>query len=92
MVYELINFSQPIGQVVAEGSKTLTGSVSATLILILFFLIIICMAFGIALEYLSVLVIPYCIAVAAYYNDLLLPLMVIIIFLAMIITKNFIFR
>lgn len=86
------NATGVISDIIESGSNTVTGSVIATLFFILLFLIILCLMFGIPLEFIAVILLPICISVGAYYSDFFKPLIVFLIYLAMILSKNWIFK
>ena len=92
MVFEFINQSGTVGTILQSGTETLTGSMTATLLFILLFLVVMAMSFGVPLEFISVIILPFCISVGAYYSNFLLPVVMIIIFVASIIAKNWLFR
>lgn len=87
-----INITETIGVIVAAGTKNLTGDIGATLFLIFLFLIVVALMFQIPLEFLSVIILPMCISIAAYYSNFMIPLIVIIIYVASLIAKNWLFR
>lgn len=87
-----INETGIIGSVINAGSQNLTGSVVASLLLILIFLLVMAMMFGIPLEYTAILVLPLCLGMGAYYSDFMIPIVVILIFIASLITKNWLFK
>jgi hypothetical protein len=87
-----LNTTGAIGQIITGGTTNITGTVVGTLIFILIFLMAICILFGIPLEFSSVLVFPYILAVGAFYGQFMLPLVLLTIFLTIIIGKNFMFR
>jgi len=89
---DLINWSQSIGQIISAGASNLTGSVESALILIVIFIIVIGLMFNIPLEFLSIFILPLCITVAAFYGSMLTVVVLIVIYLTAIITKNWIFR
>lgn len=87
-----INQTGLIGTILDGGTQNATGSMVATLLLILLFLIVICFMFGIPLEFIAVVLLPICITMASYYSDFFKPLIVFLIYLAMILCKNWIFK
>ncbi len=87
-----LNITESIGVIVEHGTHNVTGSLFVTLFLILIILVAICMMFGIPLEFISILILPYCISCAAHYGNFIAPVSIIIIYVATIITKNWIFR
>jgi hypothetical protein len=92
MVYQFINQTESIGRIIEAGSSGVTGSVVATIFCIMIFLFVVSIMFGIPLEFFMVLILPFCIACAAFYGAFLLPIVVIVFYVAMIIAKNFLFR
>lgn len=76
----------------AAGTENMTGSIVATLLFILMVFFVIGMMFGIALELMGVLLLPMMIACAAYYNTMMTPLIVILIYLSALISKHWLFR
>ena len=89
---DFINASNSIGQIINASAVNLTGAVSASLIMILIILVVIALMFAIPLEFLSVIILPFVIAVGAYYNDFITPLIIILIYIATLIAKNWLFR
>ena len=89
---DFINLTGSIGQIITHGTINITGNLVATLLLVLTFLIIVCIMFNIPLEFASVLLIPFCISVGAYYSSFMGPLIVIFIYVSTLIAKNWIFR
>lgn len=87
-----INTTETIGQIISNGTVNLTGTISATLFFILIILVVLCMMFGIPLEFLSIIILPFVIAVGAFYNTFMIPLIVILLYVAMIVAKNWLFR
>lgn len=92
MAFEFINQTDVIGTIMSSGTETLTGSMVATLFFVLLVLILIAFMFGIPLEFMAVLILPFCIAVAAFYSNFLIAVIVILILVASIIAKNWIFK
>jgi hypothetical protein len=89
---DFINASGTIGMIISSGTNTLTGSVVATMFFILLFLITMALMFGIPLEFLVVLILPFCIGVASYYSNFMLPVVIILLYVSMIIAKNWLFK
>jgi len=87
-----INESGIIAQIMQSGTHTITGSMYLTIFIVLIFLIIICMMFSIPLEFLSIIILPFCISIMAYYSNFIAPVGVILIYLTTIITKNWLFK
>ena len=87
-----MNNTETIGVIINTGSSTLTGSIMASIFLLLIFLIVVSLMFGIPLEFLAIIVLPFCLSVGAYYSDFMIPIIVIIVYLSMLIAKNWLFR
>ena len=81
-----------IANIINTGTTTLTGDIIATLLLVFAFIIIIALMFGIPLEFIAVLILPLSLVLGAYYSIFWLPVFIIIVFVASIITKNWLFR
>jgi hypothetical protein len=87
-----INQTETIGIILGQANTTTTGSLFATLLLILIFLLALCLLFRISFEWASILLLPLMITYASYYSNLYAPLGITLIYLSMILTKNFIFK
>lgn len=90
----MLNESGIIGQILRSGTINLTGTIALTMALIVVILFTFCMLFNIPIEFTLVILLPMILASLAVYNTGILMglLIVFILFLAIIITKNFIFR
>jgi len=89
---QFINTTDIIGSILDAGTQNATGSLMATLLFILLFLVVICLMFGIPLEFISIIILPLCLSCASYYSDFFKPLIVILIYVSMIIAKNWLFK
>lgn len=87
-----INQTGIIGTILDAGTQNATGSMVATLLFILFFLVVIAFMFGIPLEFISIIILPLCLSMGAYYSDFFRPLIVILIYVSMILAKNWLFK
>ena len=87
-----VNASETIGMILSSGTIGITGNIVATLFLILIVLMALAMIFSIPLEFMAVLILPFCISVAAFYGNFMVPVVLILIFLSMIIAKTWIFK
>lgn len=92
MPYEFINQTGVIGTILQAGTESLTGSISVSLIMIFLFLLAIAFMFQIPLEYTSIIMLPISLSVGAFYSNILVPLITILIYLSMIIAKNWLFK
>ena len=88
----LYNSSSFIGLIIDSGTSSLTGDLQLTLFLIFIFLMVIGLMFNLPIEYLAIVIIPITLTMAVYYSIFWIPLLIIIIYVATIITKNWIFR
>ena len=88
----LFNATGEIGTILIAGTNNITGNMVVTLLLILIIMIAFCLMFGIELEFISVLLLPLCISMGSYYNELMAPIIVILIYVSTIIAKNWLFR
>ena len=87
-----INESGEIASILMRGTTTLTGNLTATLLLFLIILFVLCIMFTIPLEFAAVIILPFCISVAAYYSEFVGPVVTIIVYLSTILAKNWLFR
>lgn len=87
-----INWTETLGVMMAQANTYTTGSMVASLLIILIMILAVCFMFGIPIEYTIVIVFPYLLATSAYYHDLVGPLIVGILYSAMLITKLWIFK
>lgn len=91
-IMPFINKTDTMGVILDAGTQNATGDLMVTLLFILLFLIAICLMFSIPLEFIAVIILPICLASASYYSDFFKPLIVIIIYVSMIIAKNWLFK
>ena len=92
MAFAFINTTGTIGTIMQSGTSTLTGTMVATLLFILIFLVVMALMFGIPLEFMAVVILPFCIGVSSYYTNFLLQTIVILLYVSMIIAKNWLFK
>ena len=91
-ITDFINTSTTIGQIMLAGSQNVTGSDVGTFAAVVIFLIAMALMFQIPLEFLVVIILPLCIGVSAYYSNFIIAVVVIIIYVASLIAKNWLFR
>jgi hypothetical protein len=84
-----INSSQTLGIILAQGTATTTGSLFLSLFVLLAFFLAMALMFQIKLEYTAILILPLLLAYMAFYRDWIAVGTVILIYLAIIFTKNF---
>ena len=87
-----INTTETIGVIIGQGTTSLTGSIVASLLLMLVILMAIALMFGIEFEFTAVIFLPLCIGMGAYYSNIMGPIIVILIYVSSIIAKNWLFR
>lgn len=87
-----INVTEPIGQILSAGTIGVTGDILGTLYVLLMFVIVIALMFGIPMEFLSLLILPLCISIAAFYGNFFIPVVIILIYISMLVAKNWLFR
>lgn len=87
-----INQSSAIGLILESGTKTMTGSMAMTLIIILLFMMALCMLFMIPLEFGGIFILPYITACSAYYGVFWVPAIMFVIYFAGILARHFFFR
>jgi len=92
VVNYIVNQTGSLGVILSAGTLSLTGSMVATLFLILMFLIAIAMMFRIPLEIIALLVLPFCLGVGAYYSNFMIVIVGILAFLSMMLAKNWLFK
>jgi hypothetical protein len=92
MVYAFINATGAIGRIVEAGSTGVTGSVVATIFVILLVFFAISIMFSIPLEFFAVIILPFCISCTAFYSNFILPIIVIVFYVGFLLAKNFLFR
>lgn len=87
-----INQSQILGRIIGEATAQSTGSIFLTLLFIMLFFVAIALLFGIRLEYTVIIVMPLLLSYATYYSEFVGLLLVVLIYMAIILTKNFIVK
>lgn len=87
-----MNVTETIGVVMNSATTTTTGSLFAALLIVLLLLVAMAIMFRIPLEFIAILVLPYNIACASHYSNFIAPMGAILIYLSIILTKNFIFK
>jgi hypothetical protein len=85
----LFNTTGTIGVILQSGAENVAGSMVGVLYMILFLLIVACIVFGIPLLWIAVIVIPFCLSAASYYSDFIMPLALVLIYLAGALTQHF---
>jgi hypothetical protein len=88
----MLNETGVIGLILNRATESITGSMEMTILLVFLFILVISIMFSIPIEYLIFLVIPFCMVCIIYYSIFWLPLLIMFIYVATIITKNWIWR
>ena len=87
-----INTSDIIGEIMVRGTSSITGSAIASLFFVFMVLLLVCIMFGIPFEFTAIFILPFTLALAAYYSAFLIPLVVIFFYVAYIVAKNWLFK
>lgn len=87
-----LNVTETIGVLLGTASSTTTGSLFMTLLVLLIILVAVCIFFGIQMEYIAIILLPYLLAVAGEYQNFVAPLGILLIYLATIVTKVWLFK
>jgi hypothetical protein len=87
-----INTTETIGIILGSASTTTTGSLFGALLLVMIILIAMAFMFNIPLEFTAVLFLPLVLGCMAFYSQFLATGGVFLIYVSIIITKNFIFK
>lgn len=88
-----MNCTQSIGLIVQQASLNVSGSLFLTLGMVLILLIAACILFRIPLEFTAVIIIPLVLVYMAYDpTHFIIVGVALFFYLALIFTKNFIFR
>jgi len=87
-----INNTETLGIIIGTATATTTGSLFITLLMVLIMLMAIAILFVIKLEYLSLIILPLMLTYMAYYSDYIATGLVMLIYIALIMTKHFIIK
>ena len=87
-----INMTESIGIILGSASSTTIGSMFMALFLVMVGLFAIAMLFGIPLELTSIIMFPYILVCATYYNEFMGVLVFSIFYFTFLFVKRFIFR
>lgn len=87
-----LNCTEPIGIIIGQATTYTTGSIFLTLLFIMLFLIAVATLFQVRLEYTAIIILPLLFSYMAYYAEFIGIGAVILIYLAILITKNFILK
>jgi len=87
-----INQTDIIGQIMSSGTTSIMGTIVASLFFVLIFLLVLCLLFGIPLEFVAIILLPFGLAMAAYYGSFLVFIIAIFLFVSFILAKNWLFK
>ena len=87
-----INTTETLGIILGNATQYTTGSMFLTLLILVLILMAFAIMFGIQLEFTSILILPLLITYMAFYQEFIAIGSIILIYLALIVTKRFIFR
>jgi hypothetical protein len=88
----MLNCNDTIGQTIVAMTTQTTGDLFITLLFSLIILLAIAMLFGIRLEYTAILILPLLLAFMVVTKDFFAVGSVILIYLAIVLTGNFILK
>jgi hypothetical protein len=88
----LINCNDIIGQVILGLTSQTTGSLFITSLFIVIILLAIALMMGLRLEYTSIIILPFLLGLMVISKDFIALGAVILIYLAFILTGNFILK
>jgi len=87
-----INATETIGVILGSATEVSIGSLIVALLLLLIVLLGFCLLFGIPLEYSAIVILPLLLGYMAYYKEFYVVGGAIFIYLAFILTKNWLFK
>lgn len=87
-----INGSQTIGIIMGRSVAYTTGSMILSLLIVVIIIITMAMMFQIKLEWTAILILPLLLGYMTYYSEFVAIGSVILIYLAIVFTKTFIFH
>lgn len=88
----LLNTTGTLGVVINYATVYITGSLFVTLLGIVFGLLLLCLLFRIPMEFTAVLVLPLLLGVGAYVSEFTAIVGVFLIYMGILIGKNFFFK
>jgi hypothetical protein len=87
-----LNCTETIGLIIGQGTTSTTGSLFLTFFFVLLIILAVAMLFGIQMEYTAIIILPLLLGYMSYYSEFIAFGALILIYLALILTKNFIFK
>lgn len=87
-----LNSSAAIGMFLTNATTTMTGDMFLTLLLLIIIIVGVAAMFGIPMEFTAIFVIPLLIAYLVQYGGFVPIISLIVIYLGIILTKNWLFK
>jgi len=87
-----INTTETIGIIIGTATETTTGSLFITLLIVVLLLLAIAIMFGIPLEWTTIFILPLILGYMSHYSEFIGTGAVFLIYLSIILTKNFLFK
>jgi len=87
-----VNETGIIGTILQTGTESITGSIFISLLIIMIILFSLCIFFNIRLEFSIIIFLPLLISYASYYSEFVPILGAGLIYLTIILSKNFFFK
>ncbi len=87
-----MNITGTIGIILGRATETTTGDIFITLLIVMVLFIAFAAMFRIKTEWTMIIILPYALACGSYYSEWVGVIGAILIYLAFLITKNFIFK
>jgi hypothetical protein len=88
----LLNCSDTIGQVIVGWTNQTTGSLFLTFLFIVILLLAMALMFGIRMEYTAIIILPFLLGLMMVTGDFIAFGVIIFIYLAIILTGNFLLK
>jgi len=88
----MVNCNGTIGKVLVAATEQITGNIFITLLFVLAIIIAIAIMFGIKLEYTSIIILPLLFGYMAATKEFIGFTFMILIYLALLLTKHFILK
>jgi type IV secretory pathway VirB2 component (pilin) len=85
-----LNETGIIGTIIKQGTETATGNLFLTLLILVILVLAVALMFGIQLEFTIIIVFPLLISCMAYYSEFVTVGVVMMLYIAFIVSKRFI--
>lgn len=87
-----INTTGTLGLILLAGTQNLTGSIFGTLMLLYMVIMVLAFMMDIPIEFTAILILPLTLGCMAFYGEFIATGSCLIIYLAFLITKNWLFK